>query len=245
MNRKKFIKTSILSGIGISIIPHISFASIQGKFTRNQLIGKGDTRLVGNKHKMEAAAYESFIKMKEKASEENINIQLESAYRSFQRQKEIFEGKFNKFSNEGMSPTEAIEKIIEYSTIPGTSRHHWGTDIDIIDGNAIRPNSVLEAEHFSGSGPYCKMKEWLNHHAESFGFVEVYTDDSNRKGFKYEPWHFSYAPVSKPMLKEYRLLNLKEIMLEEKILGVDYFTESFIDKYTRDHILDINPKLLE
>ena len=32
-----------------------------------------------------------------------------------------------------MDDEAAIDKIIEYSTLPGTSRHHWGTDIDIID----------------------------------------------------------------------------------------------------------------
>ena len=26
---------------------------------------------------------------------------------------------------------DAINEIIRFSTIPGTSRHHWGTDIDI------------------------------------------------------------------------------------------------------------------
>lgn len=244
MNRKKFIKTSFLSGIGVSIVPQLSFTSSQDRFTRNQLIGKGDVQLMGGTHKMETSTFESFTKMKDEANKENINIQLESGYRSFQRQKEIFEGKYRSYTQAGLAPEKAIEKIIEYSTIPGTSRHHWGTDIDIFDGNAIRPNSVLETEHFSGNGPFCKMKEWLNLNAESFGFVEVYTDVSSRKGFKYEPWHFSYAPISKPMLKEYRLLNLREILQEEKILGADYFTESFIDRYTQDHILDINPKLI-
>ena len=34
-----------------------------------------------------------------------------------------------------LEPKKAISEIIRFSTVPGTSRHHWGTDIDIIDGN--------------------------------------------------------------------------------------------------------------
>ena len=139
---------------------------------------------------------------------------------------------------------QAIEKIIEYSTIPGTSRHHWGTDLDLIDGNAPRPESVLVASNFHGTGPFCKMKEWMDEHAESFEFYEVYTNDANRKGFKYEPWHFSYAPVSKPMLQAYKKLDIKEILSEEKVKGSTHFSDAFIQKYRTENILDINPKLL-
>jgi LAS superfamily LD-carboxypeptidase LdcB len=187
---------------------------------------------------------EALIRMKAEALKSNINIEVVSAYRSFQRQKEIFEGKYVKFTSEGLSPIQAIEKIIEYSTIPGTSRHHWGTDLDLIDGNAPRPESVLVASNFLGTGPFCKMKEWMDEHAESFGFYEVYTNDANRKGFKYEPWHFSYAPVSKPMLQAYKKLDIKEILSEEKVKGSTHFSESFIQKYRAENILDINPKLL-
>lgn len=231
----------------MSCIPQLTFAALQQSFTRNQLIGKGNSDIIGNTYtsKMHRDTSEAFQKMKRAASKENINIEVVSAYRSFQRQKEIFEGKYKRFTNQGLSPTEAIQKIIEYSTIPGTSRHHWGTDIDIIDANASpRPKSVLQPELFHGEGPFCKLKDWLNIHANSFGFYEVYTDNANRKGFKYEPWHFSYAPVSVPMLQEYKKLDIPSILKEENVLGNEYFSEAFIKKYRDENILDINPKLL-
>ena len=80
--------------------------------------------------------------------------------------------------------------------------------------------------------------------ANSFGFYEVYTNNANRKGFKYEPWHFSYAPVSKPMLVEYKKLDVKKIIQQEKILGSEHFTDTFIANYRERHLLDINPELL-
>lgn len=245
MNRKDFLKTSLLLG-GITLLPSFSEETFLQDFSRNQLIGKGNTDIVGDSYlsKMHKETAEALKRMKAEALKSNIKIEVVSAYRNFQRQKEIFEGKYVKFTSEGLSPIQAIEKIIEYSTIPGTSRHHWGTDLDLIDGNAPRPESVLVASNFHGTGPFCKMKEWMDEHAASFGFYEVYTNDANRKGFKYEPWHFSYAPVSKPMLQAYKKLNIKEILSEEKVKGSAHFTNEFIEKYRTENILDINPKLL-
>ena len=247
MKRKTFLKLTGICGLGLVTLPHISFATIQNQFTRDQLIGKGNKDIVGDTYtsKMHKDAKAAFLKMKAAAAKEGLMIEVVSAYRSFQRQKEIFERKYKRFTNQGMSPEAAIDKIIEYSTIPGTSRHHWGTDIDIIDGGAQpRPSSVLQPEHFHGSGPFCKLKDWLNIHANSFGFYEVYTNNANRKGFKYEPWHFSYKPISLPMLQAYKQLDVKQILQDEAIEGADFFTDTFIEKYTAENILDINPKLL-
>lgn len=222
------------------------FAQSEQTFTVSQLIGTGNPDIVGESYtsKMHKDAKTAFLKMKAAATKEGFDIEVVSSYRSFQRQREIFEGKYNRFTKQGLSPQQAIEKIIEYSTIPGTSRHHWGTDIDIIDANAPRPKSVLQEKNFHGDGPFCKLKEWLNKNAESFGFYEVYTNNANRKGFEYEPWHFSYAPVSIPMLKAYKNLDVKAIMQAEKIKGSGYFTDQFIAKYRKENILDINPDLL-
>lgn len=236
-----------LTGIGVTLLPQASFATETQEFSRNQLIGKGNPDIIGDSYtsKMHKEAKAAFLKMKKEAGKSGISIEVVSAYRSFQRQKEIFEGKYQRFTNQGLSPEKAIEKIIEYSTIPGTSRHHWGTDIDIIDGNAKpRPNSVLQPDLFHGDGPFCKLKDWLNEHANTFGFYEVYTNNANRKGFKYEPWHFSYAPVSKPMLNAYRTIDVKQMLQQESILGSDHFSDGFIEKYRNENILDINPELL-
>jgi len=240
-----FFKTTILSGLSIIFLPLNSFHLIQKKYSENQLLGKGNPDLTGDTYtsKMNKEARIAFEKMKTAALKDGINIEVVSAYRSFQKQKNIFENKYKRFINEGLNPIQSVEKIIEYSTIPGTSRHHWGTDIDIIDANYPKPKSVLEEENFYGNGPYCHLKNWMDRHSESYGFYEVYTKNPNRKGVKYEPWHFSYAPVSKPMLKEYKKLDIKRILKEEKILGHECFTEKFIFKYKTENILDINPQL--
>jgi LAS superfamily LD-carboxypeptidase LdcB len=176
--------------------------------------------------------------------EANINLQIVSSYRDFNHQKRIWIRKYNMFTQQGLSPVNAINKIIEYSTIPGTSRHHWGTDIDIIDANAPLPKSLLLPENFSEDGPFCKLKKWMNLNASTFDFHLVYTNNKERKGFLYEPWHFSYTPLSIPYLKKYRKLNIQQLLKEENLIGSENFTQEFIENYITNNVLDINPKLL-
>ena len=84
----------------------------------------------------------------------------------------------------------------------------------------------------------------MDANAATYGFYLVYTDNANRKGFKYEPWHFSYKPLSSDYLNAYRTLNISEILKKEALSGSASFSESFINQYINQNILDINPELL-
>ena len=89
MERNHFLKSIILSGFAVSYLPLSSFHIIQEKFSKNQLIGKGNPDIIGNSYtsKMHFEAKEAFQKMKSEALKEGINIEVVSAYRSFKRQK--------------------------------------------------------------------------------------------------------------------------------------------------------------
>lgn len=241
MNRRTFIKNTGLTSIAFTAFP---LYSIQNKMiSYDELIGKGNPRLYGNSYKLRKEAYDSFLKMKAEALKENINIQIVSSYRNFAHQNKIWTRKYKLFTEQGLIPEMAIKKIIEYSTIPGTSRHHWGTDIDVIDGNTKHPKNALREEHFHGNGPFCKLKEWMDKFSESYGFYIVYNNSYNRKGFKYEPWHYSYKPLSKKYLQEYKKIELSEMIKNEDLIGKEYFSEKFIEDYMNNNILDINQEL--
>ena len=208
------------------------------------IIGKSQSNLVGDSIRLEVNTYKAFKKMEAAAKRDGIYLKIVSAYRGFERQKLIWNNKYEKFTNDfSLEPEKAISEIIRFSTVPGTSRHHWGTDIDIIDGNFPDEENVLVSEKFEKDGLFYKVKNWLDNNSKNFGFYLTYTNDKNRKGFEFEPWHYSYKPVS---VKYYRALiktDLKKIIKSLDINGSDYFDESFIDTYIAENIMDINPDL--
>lgn len=145
-------------------------------------------------------AYTAYLKMYEAAQAEGIRLVIRSATRNFDYQKGIWEAKWNgrrKLSN-GQDASQAYPKpkdralkILEYSSMPGTSRHHWGTDIDL---NAFN-NKYFE----SGAG--LVVYEWLQENAPSFGFCQPYSPKGEERpyGYNEEKWHWSYLPIAQPL----------------------------------------------
>lgn len=141
----------------------------------------------------------AFLKMYEAAKKDGISLKVESATRNFAKQKRIWEKKWTgKTKIEGgkdatkaypVAKTRALT-ILKWSSMPGTSRHHWGTDIDI---------NAFENEYFE-KGKGLKEYEWLTANAAKFGFCQVYTDKSDgRTGYNMEKWHWTYMPISKQL----------------------------------------------
>jgi len=244
MKRRSFIKKSSYSGIAMSIIPAAMVIQDPEEYSIAELMGKDDIELYGQGINLRKEAHDAFIEMKNAAAADGIDIKMVSSFRSFTQQQAIFERKYERYTDEGMQPLAAIDKIIEYSTIPGTSRHHWGTDIDIIDGNKKTSGDVLVPEKFNSGGPFEVFKNWMDANSKTYDFYLVYTDDPRRKGFKYEPWHYSYAPLSIPMLTAFRGKNILQLLELEEFSGIEHFTTGFVKTYITDNILDINPELL-
>ena len=147
-------------------------------------------------------AFGAFRKMTEAAKKEGVNLFIISATRNFDAQKKIWENKWNgKTKVEGKDLTtiddmkERARLILLYSSMPGTSRHHWGTDLDL--------NSL--DNHYFSFGDGLKIYQWLSAHAGEFGFCQPYTSKENgRTGYEEEKWHWSYLPLSKSLLEEYK-----------------------------------------
>lgn len=242
MIKKESINLLVLLLLTISSFSQ--FAIAQNIISTEELIGKGNPKLFGKDYKLREEAYIAFKKMQAAALKSNIKIGIASSYRSFAHQKRIWERKFNRNKSKGLSGKENIKKIIEYSTIPGTSRHHWGTDIDIYQTNVKQPNGILQTKNYHENGVFYKLKKWMDANSEQFGFYLVYTNSPNRKGFKYEPWHYTYKPLSLQYLKKYQEINISELLKKDKLTGSSNFSEEFINQYTKENILDINPELL-
>ncbi len=184
---------------------------------------------------MQAEAYEAFERMAVAAKKDKIDFKIVSAARNFFRQKSIWEAKWHgtrKVNGKDLSKSlpAAVPralKILEYSSMPGTSRHHWGTDIDI---------NNLENSYFE-KGRGLKEYEWLTAHAEEYGFCQPYSPigPERPKGYFEEKWHWSYMPLSK-LLTDAAEANLKN----EMITGFDGSETAVEIDVVKHFVLGIN-----
>ena len=138
----------------------------------------------------------AFQQMKLAAASEEISLRIISGTRNFWEQKAIWERKWNvNIPKFGASANNARE-ILKYSSMPSSSRHHWGTDIDI--------NNLSPTYFTTGKG----LKEvlWLRNNAYKFGFIEVYTprEGGRLSGYEPEAWHWSFQPLSSQYLEFYK-----------------------------------------
>lgn len=157
-----------------------------------------------NAYFLRREAAEAWLSMVNSALPDGIELFPVSATRNFEKQKNIWENKWigktpvNKLDEAyfaSLPDAEKAKEIMKYSAMPGTSRHHWGTDIDI--------NSV-EPEYFD-SDEGKKVYIWLQVNASKFGFSQPYTVKNEERllGYEEEKWHWSYLPLARPMLNAY------------------------------------------
>ena len=134
------------------------------------------------------------------AAEGGVPLVVISGTRTFGQQRAIWEGKFTgerlvqgrNLAEDYPDPLERSRAILVFSAAPGMSRHHWGTDVDF--------NSVAMGYWQSGAGRAALA--WLEERAGNFGFVMAYPP-GREQGHVHEPWHWSYQPLARPLLRNY------------------------------------------
>jgi LAS superfamily LD-carboxypeptidase LdcB len=151
------------------------------------------------------------LAMRAAARTAGIELAIVSSFRDFDRQLVLWNSKYSGerqlldrdgrvLSHARLSESALIDAILTWSALPGASRHHWGTDMDVVDRAAVaadyRPQ-LVPAE-FAANGPFARLDAWLAANMETFGFFRPYTTD--RGGVQPEPWHLSFAPVAEPAL---------------------------------------------
>ena len=162
--------------------------------------------------KIHPEVYNSLIDMIDKTQKDNIKLSVVSAFRSYQRQKQIWE---NKWGNRPNDDINHAKNILKWSAFPGTSRHHWGTDVDF--------NSVETAYWKSKEG--VKVYNWLQNNAPKYGFCQTY-DDGRQHGYNSEPWHWSYMPVADRYLAQISNPAVLEVVLNQGVKGSEAVRQS-------------------
>ena len=140
------------------------------------------------------------------ASEDGVDLMICSAYRSYDRQRTLFNNKINTLMDEGMTYLEAYKIGSMNVTVPGTSEHHLGLALDILTGSYTTMDD--------GFGD-TEAGKWLAANAQDYGFILRYPKGKEEiTGIVYEPWHFRY--VGRRYAKEITSLG---VCLEEYLKG--------------------------
>ena len=219
-----------------------------------ELTGRARTHIVELEAPRCALHFEavtSFLAMRDAATAAGIDLVAASSFRDFDRQMLLWNRKWRGerplYDRAGrlldpaaLDDTGRVDAILCWSAIPGGSRHHWGTDIDVIDAAAMPPGyqvQLLPAEYADG-GVFARLAAWLQDNMGRFGFHRPYATAGGGAGV--EPWHLSYAPVSAEALEELTLPVLRRAIAGSDMLGKTLVLERLPEIYTR-FILAIDP----
>jgi len=157
-----------------------SFTKVAGKYADKSVMLKKET-------------YSAYLKMYAAAAKEGIRLTIISGTRSFYEQEAIWERKWAEAqAMRNSDAKKAALTVLRWSSMPGTSRHHWGTDMDLV--------SLKKAFYTTSAGK--KTYAWLCKNAPKFGFYQPF-DAGRTEGYQEEKWHWSYLPLAKIYLQEY------------------------------------------
>lgn len=132
------------------------------------------------------------------------NVWVQSAYRSVERQKQLYDNSVNKYLKQGKTQEEAEKLTDEYINKPGASDHNLGLAVDF---NYV-DNKFEDLDAF----------KWLQKNAENYGFILRYPKDKEDiTKIAYESWHWRY--VGEEHAKKMNELNM---CLEEYIEYLQY-----------------------
>lgn len=193
------------------------------------------TQLSGNLyvHKQVASVFNGLQIAAQKAG---FNLQIASGFRSFERQKLIWNNKFSgktkildkdghPLAIEKLSEIDKLFAILRWSALPGTSRHHWGTDFDIFDPNCLPVGKKLQltVSEYGETGYFFELTQWLSENMKSFGFYRPYQKYNG--GVAIEPWHISYFPIAQQAIDKLDLLLIEQTILNNNVLAKSLICE--------------------
>lgn len=210
----------------------------------NALLGKDDSNIhyqsdgVG----MHVQVVSPWHQLKARAQGDGIDLAIASGYRSYDRQQCIWNEKANGkravYDGDGhpldiatLSEDALSDAIMIWSAVPGLSRHHWGTDFDIYDRNALPPNYQLQLlpEEYSNTGIFSQLAEWLADQVDQLeeeGFYRPYRQ-GNATGVAYEPWHISYRPLAQQFSQQLALMTADEIFFDPNLALMNSLKKHF------------------
>lgn len=165
------------------------------------------TEDVQNGYEMDKRAAPAMRDMIQAAKEDGVELMLCSAYRSVEKQQQLFDRSQQAYMAQGMSEQEAYAKTATETAIPGTSEHQTGLAADI-----VTPTYQMLDAGFADT----PAGQWLSEHAVEYGFVLRYPQDKQEvTGIIYESWHYRFVGRTHARLMKESGLCLEEYLQQE------------------------------
>ena len=129
-------------------------------------------------HEVDTLMLEPLTKMLENCTAAGYPYEFNSAYRSIKVQQEILSLRTQEYEAKGYPKDQAYLEARKTVALPGTSEHHLGLAVDILNVKDDVPQAL----------------EWLGQHCWEYGFIVRYAaDKAEITGIVHEPWHFRYV----------------------------------------------------
>lgn len=197
-----------------------------------------------------------FEHLRAAARDAGFDLAILSGFRSFEKQLSIWNrkatGQLTVLDSDArpldintLSDRELVFAILRWSALPGASRHHWGTDIDVYD-LAAKPEGYaveLVPAEVNPGGMFGPLHAWLDARmaaGTAFGFFRPY--DLDRNGIAPERWHLSYAPIATDYLERLTPDLLRKTVEDSEMLLRDVVLEHLDEIYGR-FVINTNPTL--
>ena len=165
------------------------------------------TEEVQNGYEVDKRAAPAMREMIQAAKEDGVELMLCSAYRSVEKQQQLFDRSQQAYMAQGMSEEEAYAKTATETAIPGTSEHQTGLAADI-----VTPTYQMLDAGFADT----PAGQWLSEHAAEYGFVLRYPQDKQEvTGIIYESWHYRFVGKTHAKLMKESGLCLEEYLQQE------------------------------
>ena len=137
-----------------------------------------------------ALALKAMINDANESLEGDDKILVSSAFRSYNYQKSVYQTYLRNYMNENnVSEDEAKKQIELFSARPGTSEHHTGLCVDLVDEKS---KTYELSQRFEETAAF----KWLSENAHKYGFILRYPKNkTDITKYEYEPWHYRFVGV--------------------------------------------------
>jgi LAS superfamily LD-carboxypeptidase LdcB len=177
-------------------------------------------------HLVHAQVLPALEELRQAAMQAGFELAIASSYRSYQRQLSIWKAKAagqrplladngTPLDSADLSEEQILERILRWSALPGTSRHHWGTDLDVYDAAAMPADYQLQLTPEECEGLFKAFHGWLDdciNSGDSHGFFRPF--DLDRGGVAPEPWHLSYRPLADSFARSFDFDAFQRLMAQ-------------------------------